>query len=159
MEGLTLGDDDKKEPPAEEAKAEAKAEKKAEQVEEDDDTSSTSSNSDSIEDEETFIFEGAPEILLCPITTTLLVSPVLAADGYIYEEHAIHEWFATCKRKGNEITSPKTGANMADMTMPNLTHKIQVREYVDAKKEEWKIICAEKEDRGKGKGRGKSEKK
>lgn len=117
LEGLDLGDDDKKEP-SQEAKAKAKAEQEAEQeaeeVEEHDDTSSTSGNS--LQDEDTFILEGAPEILLCPITTTLLVSPVLAA-GYIYEEHAIQEWFATCRRKGNEITSPKTGAKMADMMM------------------------------------------
>jgi hypothetical protein len=36
---------------------------------------------------------GPPNELLCPITSDIMVDPVVAADGYSYERQAIEEWF------------------------------------------------------------------
>jgi hypothetical protein len=72
---------------------------KEEQEEEGEEGGGGGSSSNSIQDEEAFILEGAPDEFFCPITTALLVNPVLAADGVAYEAHAIQEWFATCRAK------------------------------------------------------------
>ncbi|KAH3767187.1 hypothetical protein Pelo_942 [Pelomyxa schiedti] len=44
-----------------------------------------------------------PDEYVCPITTDLMVDPVVAADGYFYERVAISAWFGLGHR-----TSPKT---------------------------------------------------
>ena len=45
-----------------------------------------------------------PEDFECPITTELMVDPVIATDGETYERAAIEEWFALGK-----TTSPMSG--------------------------------------------------
>lgn len=47
--------------------------------------------------------DAAPEHLLCPVTTELMLDPVCAADGHTYERAAITAWLAT------HATSPATG--------------------------------------------------
>lgn len=48
-----------------------------------------------------------PQDYLCPITTELMVDPVVAADGHSYEREAISCWFAGRPKRP---TSPLTGA-------------------------------------------------
>lgn len=134
FEELDIGDEEGKE------QKEAEAEK-VEEAEQHDDSSS----SNSFQDEKSFILEGAPNEFFCPITTELMVSPVLAADGVAYEETSIKEWFATCRAKGKEITSPTSGFRMEASTIPNMTHETMILNYIDRKKEEYKRLCAERE--------------
>lgn len=143
MEGLDLGEEEGKEQVGVEAEAAEKGEAEG---------GGDGSSSSSIQDEEAFILEGAPDEFFCPITTALIVNPVLAADGIVYEEHAILAWFATCRAKGKEITSPKLGSRMADMTMPNMSHKTLIQDFIHRKKEEWKRLCAERAEASKGGG-------
>ena len=52
--------------------------------------------------------ESHPENLSCPISMELMREPVLAADGFTYDRHAISAWLARGK-----TTSPTTGAPLA----------------------------------------------
>ena len=49
-----------------------------------------------------------PDEVLCPITTEVMVDPVVTADGHSYERTAIESWLARGK-----TTSPLTGEQLA----------------------------------------------
>ena len=62
--------------------------------------------------------------LECPITRTLMKQPVLASDGYTYEQSAIAYWLQT------RSTSPVTNAEMPNKDlMPNLTIRTMTATY------------------------------
>jgi hypothetical protein len=62
---------------------------------------------------------GAPEELLCPITSDVMVDPVVAADGYSYERQAIEEWFRR-GGGGGQPRSPTTNVVLSDTRLlPN----------------------------------------
>lgn len=68
----------------------------------------------------------APDAFTCSITYCRMVDPVFTADGHTYERSAIEEWFK------NKATSPKTGLRLdSKALLPNLTLKIQIKEWVD----------------------------
>ena len=54
---------------------------------------------------------GMAEGLRCSITGSLLIDPVSAADGQIYEREAITRWLS------NHATSPNTGAELASKSL------------------------------------------
>ena len=60
--------------------------------------------------------ESHPENLSCPISMELMREPVLAADGFTYDRHAISAWLARGK-----TTSPTTGRrrSLTRMLTPN----------------------------------------
>ncbi len=52
--------------------------------------------------------------MFCPITTELMVDPVVTADGHTYEREAIEQWLT------RKSTSPLTGEPLAHtMLTPN----------------------------------------
>eukprot|EP00727_Mastigamoeba_balamuthi_P014662 m51a1_g9821 hypothetical protein (2448) ;mRNA; f:1895526-1905660 len=67
-----------------------------------------------------------PQELLCPITLEIMRHPVVAPDGYVYEESAIKRWISSKK------TSPVTGAKMkkADL-VPCNTIKDAIKAFMD----------------------------
>ncbi|KAK9829123.1 hypothetical protein WJX72_004016 [[Myrmecia] bisecta] len=67
------------------------------------------------------------EEMECPITQTLMVDPVIAADGHTYERTALEEWFSR-----NE-TSPMTGM-VLDMKhlFPNIALRRLIQSYMAA---------------------------
>lgn len=67
-----------------------------------------------------------PAELICPITHEFLRDPVVAADGYTYENSAISEWLAN----GN-ISSPMTNEQLAHKELiPNLTLSLLLKKYL-----------------------------
>jgi hypothetical protein len=59
--------------------------------------------------------------LLCPITTSLFVDPVVTADGQTYERSAIEKWFAS-----GHSTAPLTGEPLAHTFLtPNVLVRSQ----------------------------------
>jgi hypothetical protein len=73
-----------------------------------------------------------PNELLCPITRALLKSPVVASDGFSYEEKAIQEWLG----QGND-RSPMTNQPLSSLSVyPNhsIRHAIE-RFYEDINRE------------------------
>ena len=48
-----------------------------------------------------------PELVQCPISQEVMASPMLGADGYVYDATTLAQWFAT-----GATTSPMTGAPM-----------------------------------------------
>ena len=71
----------------------------------------------------------APENLCCPISMELMTQPVLSADGFTYDRHAIEAWLARGK-----TTSPTTGAPLAHtMLTPNHLVKSMIAEYQESK--------------------------
>jgi len=85
------------------------------------------------EEEEAFLLEGAPAEYKDVFSMGLMASsPVTASDGYVYER-----WIQTCEEEGNKLTSPRTGAGMDALFLPNLTHRTLVRDWVDKRKAEW----------------------
>ena len=50
----------------------------------------------------------APVEYLCPISTTLMADPVIAADGFSYERANIEGWIRSMKRNGLFFRSPTT---------------------------------------------------
>ena len=54
--------------------------------------------------------ESVLENLLCPITSALLVCPMLAEDGKVYEKSAIERWLSSKKR--SPLTNEKMGGRL-----------------------------------------------
>ena len=65
------------------------------------------------------------DIFTCPITTELMVDPVVCSDGHTYERYAIEEWF-----KRGKDTSPKTNLRLANRNLiPNITLRQAIEAY------------------------------
>ena len=61
---------------------------------------------------------------ICPITTDLMVDPVICVDGQTYDRPAIERWFET------HDTSPLTGASLSSKNLiPNISLKQIISEY------------------------------
>ena len=68
---------------------------------------------------------------ICPINYTIMEDPVNTADGHTYERTAIEAWFDTQRRRGLNITSPKTGLALANTTLiANNTLAEEIRAFV-----------------------------
>lgn len=66
------------------------------------------------------------EEFLCPITRELLVDPVIATDGILYEKGAILKWFSC------ENTSPCTRKNISKCLIPAISVKNSIKILVEA---------------------------
>jgi hypothetical protein len=73
--------------------------------------------------------EEPPDHFICPITQDVMIDPVSAADGHIYERCAITEWLV------GHSTSPMTGAGlkMKDL-FPNHTVRGLIRTWQEAQR-------------------------
>ena len=61
---------------------------------------------------------------VCPITTDVMVDPVVTADGHTYERRAIKMWLA------QNNTSPKTNQPLVDKTIrPNITLRNAIESF------------------------------
>lgn len=65
---------------------------------------------------------------LCPISMEIFKNPVIAEDGFTYEERSIKQWFS---KKKNDTTSPKTGQRMGKKLMKNQLLKNMIISYRD----------------------------
>ena len=66
--------------------------------------------------------EEPPDDFICPITHNLMIDPVSAADGHMYERRAITDWLV------GHSTSPMTGAELeVKMLFPSHTVRRQIR--------------------------------
>jgi sacsin len=97
---------------------------------------------------EEYLLQHAPDANICPISHCLFKVPVLAMDGHTYERHEIEAWFATCARKGQPVTSPKTNALMEPLVVPNHNVRAHVDEYIERKTKEWEEMMAQEEEEG-----------
>ena len=71
--------------------------------------------------------ENVPKYLCCPITGTVMVDPVLAADGHTYEREAIRKWFV------DSSLSPMTGTQIDTRRLiPNLALRSQIQNHTPA---------------------------
>lgn len=61
---------------------------------------------------DTRLFQSLKETLICPITRRLLLDPVFAPDGIVYERQAITKWLKT------HNISPSTGKEMSKEIFP-----------------------------------------
>ena len=43
--------------------------------------------------------------LICPITQSLFVQPIIAEDGHTYEKSALHTWFVTLNNNRSPVTN------------------------------------------------------
>jgi len=84
--------------------------------------------------------------LLCPITQSLPVDPVMAEDGKVYERDAIEKWLESHQR------SPLTNVAMGTKLLPALQNKNMIRAMVKSgaltgeKVDAWKEKLAEEEE-------------
>lgn len=62
--------------------------------------------------------------LMCPLTKSLFIDPVIASDGHTYERTVIEQWF---RRNG---TSPFTNEQLHDIFIPNHLVSKQVADVV-----------------------------
>ena len=68
----------------------------------------------------------------CPINQSgLMVNPVVAEDGFTYEDSAIKEYFEANKQMGREIRSPITRKVMGTTTIPNRIAKQDIENLVE----------------------------
>lgn len=74
-----------------------------------------------------------PEDYICPITTELMLDPVVDCAGHTYEKAAIQEWFGRGKK-----TSPKTGEELKNFNLiPNYSIKSAIQSFLsNANKQE-----------------------
>lgn len=67
-----------------------------------------------------------PSSFLCPILKEIMYDPVVAADGFTYEETAIREWFDN----GRE-TSPMTNLELENLNLfPNHALKLAIQDWL-----------------------------
>ncbi len=73
--------------------------------------------------------EEPPDHFICPITHSLMIDPVSAADGHMYERRAIVDWLV------GHSTSPMTGAELKVTTLfPNHTVRGFIRTWQEAQR-------------------------
>jgi len=71
--------------------------------------------------------EDPPADFICPITTEVMIDPVMAADGHAYERSAIERWLAT------KSTSPLTSEELQHVCLfPSHILRRQIREWQGA---------------------------
>ncbi|EOD39898.1 hypothetical protein EMIHUDRAFT_260352, partial [Emiliania huxleyi CCMP1516] len=71
--------------------------------------------------------EEPPDDFICPITTELMIDPVMAADGHAYERTAMERWLAT------KSTSPMTGEALEHICLfPSHILRRMIREWREA---------------------------
>ena len=91
-------------------------------------------------------FEEAFAELVCPITFSLPVDPVMAEDGNVYERSAIEEWLK------QQLKSPVTNLAMGTKLLPALRVKNMIRGMVASgaltgdKVDAWKLKLKEEEE-------------
>jgi TPR repeat protein len=84
--------------------------------------------------------------LVCPITFSLPVDPVIAEDGKVYERSAIEEWLK------QQLKSPVTNLAMGTRLLPALQVKNMIRTMVASgaltgdKVDAWKLKLKEEEE-------------
>jgi hypothetical protein len=67
-----------------------------------------------------------PRGMVCPITMTLMIEPVIAADGHSYEKKAIKAWI-----KGGNRNSPTTNKRLSHFQLtPNFALRSAIQDYV-----------------------------
>ena len=70
--------------------------------------------------------EDIPVEMVCAITHEIMTNPVIAEDGFTYEEAAIKEWFAMGKN-----TSPMTNLPLTTLDyIPNVKLREKIEEYL-----------------------------
>jgi Mg-chelatase subunit ChlD len=92
-----------------------------------------------------------PHEFICPITTTLMVDPVLAVDGHSYERTAIEKWFKNhpAGDRGGRVLSPMTNKPLKSLNLiPNITLRKLIQDHAAKAK-------ATTKGKGAGKGNGK----
>jgi len=79
---------------------------------------------------------------VCPISQSLMVDPVIAADGHTYDHAQIEAWF----RRSNPATSPQTREPLADRRLiPNLALRRTIEHLVESGRLDAEV-CAEWQD-------------
>ena len=79
----------------------------------------------------------APDDMICPLSLSLMLDPVTAADSFSYERKHLEAHIAFAESKEKLLLSPLTNLPMAPMFIPSMFVKRQVQAYVDEKREEW----------------------
>ena len=71
-----------------------------------------------------------PSQLRCPISLALMVDPVVASDGIVYERSSLEVWFN--RSKGKDLVSPMTGAKLEhDCVFPVQTLKTLCQQFAN----------------------------
>jgi len=104
--------------------------------------------------------DGAPDILICPLSLTLMSNAVLTADTHTYERASIEGYIHYCKEKGKSLLSPMTqeplpsffvaaqhmvGEPKQQYFIANQAVRSQAREWVEKRKKEWRVARAARE--------------
>jgi len=114
------------------------------EVEEEEEEGEEEEKEEEEEPDEDFLLEGASSTLICPISLMQLTSAVVAKDTYSYQEEALEKWEEPCQSQGLPLTSPMTSAPMEPPTTINQTVRVLVREHIEARKQAWRQMRAEK---------------
>ncbi|CAE8617334.1 unnamed protein product [Polarella glacialis] len=85
------------------------------------------------EDDEILRLLPPPTSFCCPITQHLMLDPVAAADGQVYERSAIEEWFRRCS---GPLRSPLTNLPLPTVLLaPNRALQRAIEEYLHGRPE------------------------
>jgi sacsin len=78
--------------------------------------------------------EEKPSSFTCPITMSLMKSPVIASDGHSYEKDAIQK---VIRQGGANAKSPKTGKRLAHHNLtPNHSFRQSIEEEIEKRMQE-----------------------
>ena len=78
-----------------------------------------------LETNKLFFNSEIPEEFLCPITTEIMVFPVVASDGHTYSHNGIAEWMR------HKQSSPQTGQMMDARLVPNHHLRSNILDWID----------------------------
>ena len=83
------------------------------------------STNESNEEKKQELIQELTKHLMCPITRTLMIDPVIASDGFTYERESIENWLRSNR------TSPNTREFMRNNLIPNLALKNLIEFTID----------------------------
>mmetsp|Transcript_16805 Transcript_16805/g.38680 ORF Transcript_16805/g.38680 Transcript_16805/m.38680 type:complete len:109 (+) Transcript_16805:278-604(+) len=75
---------------------------------------------------------GLSSLIRCPISGNIMVDPVVAADGHIYERLVIQEYFVRAREDGNQqVVSLVTGEPLVHcLLVPSVAVKDVAAQYI-----------------------------
>lgn len=82
-------------------------------------------------EEEVLRLQPIPDSFICPISCSVMVSPVATVDGNVYDREYIEQWIRTCRQRQQPITSPLTGVKLpATNIIPIVAVQKAIEAYV-----------------------------
>lgn len=82
--------------------------------------------------EQGYKLSAIPEAFVCPLSLGVMLDPVVALDGSMYERSQIEMWFRRCAQSNTPLSSPNTGLDLpSPMVLPAYVLQHAIETYLN----------------------------